>query len=264
VVASRQSLAEENRLLAALPRREYGRLSPALEDITAGTGQVLYEAGKPLRHVYFPGRAVLSLLLPLEDLEAEVATVGREGLVGLSVFFGGDRSPRKVICQVPGSLRCIWAGEFVAAARRGSRLHDLVQRYAQARLHQVAQSAACNALHPVEARLCRWLLMAHDRVCDDQLPLTQEFLALMLGVRRPTVTAAAGVLQRAGLIIHGRGRLVIRDRRRLEASSCGCYRAVRAEFERLLGSATSGRAASTRASPSARGRRRGCGSTGPS
>ncbi len=226
----------ENRLLAALPRHEYDRLRPRLDPVALATRDVLHEANEPIAHVFFPLRGMVSLVLVTESgLAVEVATVGNEGLVGTAVFLGADRGPTRAITQVPGEALRMEAGTFREEMGRCGPLHGLVQRSTRAILSQLAYAAACSHLHSVEQRMCRWLLMAHDRVGADEFPLTQEFLAQMLAVRRPTVTAVAGVLQKAGLISYHRGRMSVLDRRRLEAASCECYRVVRKELDRLLG-----------------------------
>ncbi len=226
----------QNRLLAALPRAEYERLLPKLEKASLALKEVVYEANGPIAHVLFPLSGVMSLVLITEGcLAVEVGTVGNEGLVGIPAFLGTDRSPTRVIAQVPGQAWRMEAPVFQEEMRRLGQLHGLVQRYTQALMTQMAQSIVCNHLHSVEQRMCRWLLMTHDRVGADDFPLTQEFLAEMLAIRRPTVTAAAGALQKAGLIGYHRGTMTVLDRKGLEAASCECYRAVEKELDRLLG-----------------------------
>lgn len=226
----------ENRLLAGLPAAEAARLAPLLEDVTFGAGDVVYRANGPVDAVYFPRGGVFSMVLTTADgATVEVGTVGREGLLGVPLVLGADRSPTRVFCQVPpGPARRLSADAFRAATGRGGRLPALVGRYTQALLNQVSQTAACNRLHAVETRLARWLLMARDRLDGDVVLLTQEFLAHMLGVRRASVTEAALALQRAGLIGYTRGRVTVLDRPGLEAAACECYRVVRAEYDRLL------------------------------
>lgn len=226
---------DENQLLAALPAEEYARLRPHLEHIRLVARDAVIMADTPITHIHFPRTAVLSMVLDLEDGGAvEVATVGNEGMVGLPIFFGADQCPTRTFCQVAGEALRIEAAAFREAVDRRGPFDNLVRRYAQAAFNQVAQTSACNRLHSVEQRLCRWLLMTHDRVRSDRLPLTQEFLALMLGVQRPSVSVVAALLQRAGLIRYARGLVDVLDREGLEAASCGCYRAVRRELERLL------------------------------
>lgn len=227
-------LPAENWLLAALPRAEYERLLPRLEPVTLGFRQVLFEAGQALRYVYFPRDCVLSLVTPMADGRAvEVGAVGQEGMAGLPVFLGAGAAAGTCIAQVPGSALRMRAGALRERAEGGGRLPALLCRYAHYLLAQVAQSAACNRLHGGAERLCRWLLMTQDRVGADQFPLTQEIMAQMLGLRRPTVSLVAGALQRAGLIRYRRGKLTVLDRPGLEAAACECYAAVRKELERL-------------------------------
>ena len=223
-----------NRLLAALPRRDYRRLATGLEPVALNQGEVLFEAGEPIRAVYFPDGGLVSVLVPLGgEKVAEVAVVGREGMVGLPVFLGADAHPHRAIVQAPGSALRLPAEALRAAVRRSPALGERLLRYADAFLVQVSQSAVCNCLHPVPKRYCRWLLMAHDRVGSDRLPFTQKLLALMLTVRLASVSEATGSLERAGLIRYRRGELHILDRPGLEAACCGCYRLIQNYFEHL-------------------------------
>jgi len=216
-----------NRLLAALPRRDYRRLAAGLEPVALNQGEVLFEAGEPIRAVYFPNGGLVSVLVPLGgEKVAEVAVVGREGMVGLPVFLGADAHPHRAIVQAPRSALRLPAEALRAAVRRSPALGERLLRYADAFLVQVSQSAVCNCLHPVPKRYCRWLLMAHDRVGSDRLPFTQKLLALMLTVRLASVSEATGSLERAGLIRYRRGELHILDRPGLEAAACGCYRLI--------------------------------------
>jgi CRP-like cAMP-binding protein len=197
-------------------------------------GEVLSEAGKPIRWVYFPDGGIVSILIPLNaNKVAEVAVIGREGVVGLPVFLGAEAYPHRAIVQAPGSALRLPAQAFRAAARRNAVLSELLLRYADAFLVQVSQSAVCNCLHPVAKRYTRWLLMAHDRLGSDRLPLTLKFLSLMLTVRLASVSEATSALQRAGLIRYRRGELHILDRPGLEAAACGCYRLIQDYFARL-------------------------------
>jgi CRP-like cAMP-binding protein len=224
----------ENALLSALPPDERQRLR--LERVSLGIKEVIYEPDGPIPHVDFPLDSVYSLVIVMADGRAvEVGTVGNEGMVGLPLFLGSDRSPYQAFTQVPGDSLRMRAEDFREEMGRQGQLAGLLRRYNQALMNQMAYSVACNRLHSVEERMCRWLLMSHDRVGADRFPMTQEFLAQMLGVRRPSVTVVAGVLQKAGLIAYARGWVVILDRAGLEAASCECYRVVRDEFERLLG-----------------------------
>ena len=235
-VEERAEQAGGNRLLDALPADEYRKILGATIPATFGLKQVLLTSGKAIDTVYFPRGAVISLLTTMDDGSSiEIATIGNEGFVGVPVFLGaqamGARDFYQV--QVPGEVVAMEAKEFLAAARRG-RLHDLVQRYTQALFTQVTQQVACNGLHSVEERCSRWMLLTHDRVGADSFPLTQEFLAQMLGVRRASVTVAAGALQHAGFIRYNRGRVTVINREGLEDASCECYRIMRTEFDRLL------------------------------
>ncbi len=226
----------QNRLLTALPRAEYDRLSPHLEKVSLPLKDILYEANGPIPHVFFPLIGVVSLVIIMEGgFCLEVGLIGNEGMVGTPVFLGSQRSPTRAISQVPGEALRLETKVFQEEIKRSTALNRLVQRYTQAMINQISQSTVCNHRHSVEKRMCRWLLMSHDRVGTDNFMLTQEFLAQMLGVRRPTVTAAAGVLQTAGLISYHRGRVTVLDRKGLEAASCECYEVVAKELDRLLG-----------------------------
>jgi CRP-like cAMP-binding protein len=224
-----------NRLLAALPAEELARLQPHLKPVELRTREPLFEPETPIRNVYFPETGVVSLISRLDEGDAvEVGTAGSEGMVGLSVFLADDTSSVQAIAQVPGEARCMDVDVFTQIARAPGALHRLLLRYTQAFLTQVAQTAVCNAAHLVEQRCARWLLMTHDRVERDEFPLTHEFLAFMLGVRRAGVTVTMRALQDAGVIRYTRGHVAIVDRAGLERVSCPCYRLVRAHFERLL------------------------------
>jgi CRP-like cAMP-binding protein len=222
-----------NRLLAALPSEEEQLLQPALERVALAAGTVLYEPGAPITHTYFPVDCVVSLLAVTEDgPAAEAATVCSEGVVGLPVFPGSGTAFGRAVCQVPGAALRLEVTAFRMALERGGAFSWLVQRYAGRLLEQVMQTAACNRLHRVEQRAARWLLQIRDCIGADQFPLTQEALATMLSVQRPTVTQVAGTLRRAGAIEYRRGRVAVLDREALEAVACGCHRVIR---ERLLG-----------------------------
>jgi CRP-like cAMP-binding protein len=226
----------ENRLLALLTRAERDRLHSRLEKVSLGLREVLYEAEKPISHVFFPLNGVMSLVITLSDgASVEVATVGNEGMVGTPILLGADVSPTKAFAQVPGEALRMRVEYFKEEMANGSPLNDRVRRYTQAMVNQISQSVACNHLHSVEQRMCRWLLITHDRVAADEFPLTHEFLAQMLGVRRPSVSVVAGILQKAGLISYHRGRITVLDRKGLEATSCECYEVVSKEYDRLLG-----------------------------
>jgi CRP-like cAMP-binding protein len=225
-----------NRLLDALPRGEYERIRTHLEGVPIAAKQVVSEADGPIPHVYFPTAGVISLVSYMERGAAvEIATIGREGMVGLPVFLGADSMPQRAFGQVAGFAYRMGAGDFRAEVANDGALVPLLKLYTQAMFVQVAQTAACNRVHPVDRRCARWLLQTHDRVGEDAYVLTQEFLAQMLGVRRPSVNAAASSLQEAGLIKYVRGRIRILDREGLESASCACYGIIQREFARLLG-----------------------------
>jgi CRP-like cAMP-binding protein len=226
----------KNRLLAALPRKEYDRLHPHLEKVFLPLKDILYEPNGPIPHVYFPLGGVVSLVIIMDGgFSLEVGIIGNEGMVGTPVFLGCQSSLTRAISQVAGDALRMETKVFQEEMLRRGALYGLVQRSTQAMINQVSQSTVCNHRHSVEKRMCRWLLMSHDRVGADEFSLTHEFLAQMLGVRRPTVTAVAGNLQKAGLISYHRGRLTILDRKGLEAASCECYEVVAKELDRLLG-----------------------------
>ncbi len=225
----------QNHLLDALPAGDYERLAPHLELVPMMLGDVLYESGVQLRYVYFPTTAILSLLYVMEDgASAEIAVVGNEGILGISLFMGGDTTPSRAVVQSAGhALRLkadLLKDEF---GRFGSTMH-LLLRYTQALITQMAQTAVCNRHHSVDQQLCRWLLLSLDRLQTSELTMTQELIANMLGVRREGVTEAAGKLQDAGLISYRRGKITVLDRPGLEARSCECYQVVKTEFDRLL------------------------------
>ncbi|GAB1544627.1 Crp/Fnr family transcriptional regulator [Scytonema sp. NUACC21] len=233
---SQSSPNPKNRLLAALPPEEHQRLLPHLQFITLEYKQVLYQPNEPIEYVYFPNNGVISLLTIMENGEAvEVGTVGNEGFVGLPLFLGANSIPGQAFSQIPGEALRMRAEVFKGKVTPGSPLHNLLQRYTQAMFNQIAQSAACNRLHSIEERFCRWLLMTEDRVGSHQFPITHEFLGQMLGVRRASVSVVAATIQRAGLISYSRGKMTILDREGLEDITCECYGIVKAEFDRLLG-----------------------------
>ena len=232
--AGEHGVPARNRLLASLPAAELERLRPHLETVRFEQRELLFDAEQPIRHVYFPETTVVSIVSTLRNGNAvEVATAGCEGMAGLSVFLGTDTSSTRAFAQVPGVAWRLDATAFAELASTGP-LHLLMLRYTEAFLTQVAQTAACNGAHLVEERCARWLLMTHDRVDGDEFPLTHEFLAFMLGVRRAGVTVAMRALQDAGLVRYSRGWVTVVDRTGLERTSCECYRAVRAHFERLM------------------------------
>jgi CRP-like cAMP-binding protein len=228
-------LAVRNRLLALLPEVEYTHLAPMLRREPLELRQVVGEYDQPPSRVYFPESCIISLVAPLSDGSAvETATVGNDGFVGLPVFLGGERMSTQAFCQVPGETLSMSVDEFRQTVARGGRFPILLSRYVQALYTQTAQSSACNRIHGVRERCARWLLMTQDRVGANEFPLTQLILAQMLGVRRATVTEAAGALQRAGHIVYAYGRITVRDRHGLESAACECYRVIRRETDRLL------------------------------
>jgi CRP-like cAMP-binding protein len=227
-----------NRLLDALPPTDRRRIGSLLESEHGELKQILYGPGARIEALYFPVDAVASILTTLSDgAGVEIATVGNEGMLGSPVVLGSDAMPTREFCQVqvPGELLRMDKQSFAEVLSQDDPFREVIQLYVQALFSQIAQQVACNALHSVEERCSRWLLLTHDRVHADSFPLTQEFLAQMLGVRRASVTLAAGALQSAGLIRYRRGEMVIVDREGLEDVSCECYRLLRDEFDRLLG-----------------------------
>ncbi|MCK9984250.1 MAG: hypothetical protein AzoDbin1_00722 [Azoarcus sp.] len=230
----------QNHLLAALPADEYARLAQQLELIPLALGDVLYESGAPMHHVYFPSDSIVSLLYVMEDgASAEIAMVGNEGVVGISLFMGGETTPSRAVVQCAGHAYRLTSqalkDEFDrVGGRRSGALHNLLLRYTQALLTQMAQTAVCNRHHSLDQQLCRWLLLSLDRLPANELDMTQELIANMLGVRREGVTEAAGNLQRAGVIEYRRGHITVLDRPGLEVRSCECYAVVKREFDRLL------------------------------
>ncbi|MBK1614819.1 Crp/Fnr family transcriptional regulator [Rubrivivax gelatinosus] len=227
--------AQENHLLAALPAAEWQRWQPLLEWVALPLGQVVYESGRQLAHVYFPTTAIVSLLYVMEDgASAEIAVVGNEGVVGISLFMGGETTPSRAVVQSAGEgWRLSSAAVKSEFARPGPVMH-LLLRYTQALITQMAQTAVCNRHHSLDQQLCRWLLLSLDRLRGNELVMTQELIANMLGVRREGVTEAALRLQRRGLIRYARGHITVLDRAGLEASTCECYAVVKREYDRLL------------------------------
>ena len=215
-----------NRLLAALPADEYARLAPMLGVTDLRLKRVLHKPGEPIDQVYFPGGGFASIVTVLKDGGmVEVATIGREGMLGLSAALNHDPAPSAAMVQAEtDTCYTMSAAAFRKEMGRRGPFYELLTRYHQALIGVIMQATACNAVHSVEQRLSRWLLMAHDRIGKDDFPLTQEFVAIMLGTSRPTVTVVAGTLQKAGLITYHRGHLTVVDRENLEAASCECYR----------------------------------------
>jgi len=221
-----------NRILSALPDEALRRLLPELTTVSLDVGQVLYEPGEPIDHVYFPINAVISVISVLRDgSTVEVATVGNEGMAGIAAFLGAASTPHRSLSQVSGTAARLPVPALRDLTGGTGPLDDRLRHYTQALLNQVAQTAACNRMHSIEERCARWLLMMHDRVQVDRFYLTQHFLAQMLGVRRATVTVAAGRLQQLRLIRYSRGKIVILDRAGLERTSCECYAVVRGQFD---------------------------------
>jgi len=230
-------LLVRNGLLAALPLEDFARLRPGLRPVELRLDETLFGAGGAVEAALFIESGMVSLLARVENGErVEVGSSGREGLVGLPLVYGDDRSLVEAKVQMGGAALRIGAAALRAAMEESAALRGLLNRYALAFHAQVTLAAACNARHPIEQRLARWLLTAHDRADGDEFAMTHEFMAMMLGVRRPGVSLAAGVLQAAGLIRYARGRMAVADRLGLEAASCECYHVVRREFARLLGS----------------------------
>jgi CRP-like cAMP-binding protein len=233
--AMTDSHPRQNLLLAALPVADFARLESSLELVLMPLGHVLYESGNQLQHVYFPADCIVSLLYVMEDgHSAEIAIVGHEGVVGVALFMGGETTPSRGIVQSAGSAWRLPGRLLKEEFFRGGALQHLLLRYTQALLTQMAQTAACNRHHTVDQQLCRWLLLSLDRLASNELVMTQELIANMLGVRREGVTEAAGQLQKLGLIHYSRGRIRVLDRPGLERKSCECYRVVKLEFDRLL------------------------------
>src|SRR6267378_4966134 len=210
-----------NRLLAALPPEPYERLAPHLEPVSFALGDVIYESSAHMDYVYFPTSSHISLLYTMLDgSTAEMGLVGNEGVVGISLFMGGETTPNRAMVQGAGGALRMKAKDMLDEFKRGGEFQHLLLRYTQALITQISQTAVCNRLHSVEQRLCRWLLMTHDRTHADELQMTQEFISHMLGVRREGVTHAAGELQQLGLISYLRGHIKIGDRAGLEAHAC--------------------------------------------
>jgi CRP-like cAMP-binding protein len=225
----------QNHLLAALPAEIFERLSPHLELIPMPLGEVLYESGGQLQHVYFPTTAIVSLHYVMENgASAEVAGVGNEGMLGISLFMGGNTTPSRATVQTGGSGYRLKGRLMIEEFNRAGPMMRLMLRYTQALMTQMSQTAACNRHHTVEQQLCRWLLLTLDRLSTHELTMTQELIACMLGVRREGITEAAGNLQRVNLISYRRGHITVLDRLGLEARSCECYNVVKKEFHRLL------------------------------
>ena len=235
VLVQRYDDFRKNHLLAALPPREWSRWAPMLEPVDMPLGQVVYESGVTLNYVYFPIDAIVSLLYVMENgASAEIAVVGNEGIVGVSLFMGGESTPSRAVVQSAG-LGCRLKASLMKTEfdKAGAVLH-LLLRYTQALITQMAQTAVCNRHHSLDQQLCRWLLLSLDRLQGAELVMTQELIANMLGVRREGVTEGALKLQKAHLIEYTRGRITVLDRKGLESRTCECYAVVKREYDRLL------------------------------
>ena len=225
---------QDNHLLAALSPEERERLYPHLQLIPMPLGKVLYESGNVQRHVYFPTDSIVSLLYVMADgASAEISVVGNEGLIGVSLFMGGETTPSRAIVQSAGSAYRLAGQQLKEEFHRNGGMQLLLLRYTQALITQMAQTAVCNRHHSVDQQLCRWLLLSLDRLSSNQLTMTQELIANMLGVRREGVTEAAGKLQELGVIRYARGRITVLDRPELERQCCECYAVVKKETDRL-------------------------------
>jgi CRP-like cAMP-binding protein len=224
-----------NRLLAALPEENYVALEPHLENVPMPLGKAVYESGAKQAYVYFPSTSIVSLLYVLTNgASAEIAVTGNEGLVGIALFMGGETTPSRAVVQSAGHGYRLKAAVLKKEFERGGELQHLLLRYTQALITQMTQTAVCNRHHSVDQQLCRWLLLSLDRLPSNELVMTQELIANMLGVRREGVTEAAGKLQAEGLIHYSRGHITITDRAQLEKRVCECYAVVKKEYDRLL------------------------------
>ena len=229
----------QNHLIAALPEAEWLRWQPLLEWVDMPLGHVMYESGRTLSHVYFPTTAIVSLLYVMEDgASAEIAIVGNEGVVGISLFMGGESTPSRAVVQSAGLGFRLKANLMLQEFNRSGPILHLMLRYTQALITQMAQTAVCNRHHSLDQQLCRWLLLSLDRLDGNEIVMTQELIANMLGVRREGVTAAASHLQADGLIAYRRGHITILDREGLERRTCECYSVVKNEYDRLLPATT--------------------------
>jgi CRP-like cAMP-binding protein len=226
----------ENHLLSLLPADEYGALLPHLETVDLSAKQVLGNRDEPISHIYFPCTAVVSILAIMANGSmVEVGTIGNEGFYGIDVLVGGERAIETTLCQIAGKAIRMRVADFSQATQGNTSLRRVTQRYLLAYLSLVSQSVACNRLHSVEARFARWVLMTHDRVQGDDFYLTQEFLAGMLGVHRPTISLVAGAFQQAGMIRYNRGHMTILQREALEDTTCECYGIVKEQYKRAVG-----------------------------
>ncbi|MFN0108471.1 MAG: Crp/Fnr family transcriptional regulator [Blastocatellia bacterium] len=226
----------ENRLLAALSKDEFERLRPHLELTPLSLGQVIYESGGQMTHVYFPTNCIISLLYLMENgATAEIGVTGFEGMVGIALFMGGQTTPNRAVVQSAGYAYKMSAKVLQAEFIKGGLFQQVLLRYTQALITQISQTAVCNRLHSVEQQLCRWLLLSYDRLHSDKLVMTHNLIANMLGVRREGITLAAKQLQARGVISYVRGAITLLDRPKLETVVCECYQVVKSEYDRLLG-----------------------------
>jgi CRP-like cAMP-binding protein len=227
--------SQKNHLLAALPAADRAAWMPQLEAVDMPLGKVLYESGSKLTHVYFPTTSIVSLLYVMENgASAEIAVVGNDGIVGISLFMGGESTPSRAVVQSGGAGLRLNANILMQEFNRAGPVLHLLLRYTQALITQMSQTAVCNRHHSLDQQLCRWLLLSLDRLQSNQLLMTQELIANMLGVRREGVTEAAGRLHRAGIINYQRGHITVLDRTQLERRTCECYAVVKKEYDRLL------------------------------
>jgi CRP-like cAMP-binding protein len=225
----------DNHILDALPQLERDRLFPHLKLVPMTLGMVLYESGAALRHIYFPTNSIVSLLYVMQDgSSAEIAVVGNEGAIGVSLFMGGETTPSRAIVQSAGYAYRLTGNRLKQEFNRHGEMLHILLRYTQSLITQMAQTAVCNRHHSLDQQLCRWLLLSLDRLAGNQLQMTQELIANMLGVRREGVTEAAGKLQKLGVIKYVRGKITVLDRPQLESLSCECYAVVKRETDRLL------------------------------
>jgi len=235
VVTSANLKPQQNRLLSALPKEVQVRVSTQLELVPMALGMVLYESGETMRHVYFPTDCIVSLLYVMENgASAEISVVGNEGLVGISLFMGGESTPSRAVVQSAGYAYRLSGQLMKDEFNRHGETLMLMLRYTQALITQMAQTAVCNRHHSIDQQLCRWLLLSLDRLPSNRLTMTQELIANMLGVRREGVTDAAGKLQKLGVIEYSRGEITVLNRPHLESLSCECYAVVKRETDRLL------------------------------
>jgi CRP-like cAMP-binding protein len=226
----------ENRILCSLSAEERAHLNLSMKYVTFSLGQVVYECGEQIDYVYFPTTCVVSLLYTMRDgSTAEMALAGNDGIVGVASFLGGGNIPHRAVAHIGGHALKMPARILQQEFRRGGQLQQILLRYTQALITQISQTAVCNRLHPLEQRLCRWLLLCHDRLNGSEIPMTQEIIANMLGGRRESVTVAAGRLQDAGLIHYSRGHIKVLNREGLEMMVCECYKIVDDELNRLVG-----------------------------